>query len=103
MSRLLELESYRLMVLMSLPIVHAVIPRVNNIGHEHTEIIQMLNNPHMSYAGERDLLDRICKLSARAEEMVGGRGSPSYVWGLVDAVASRAGTQGRSSLERESC
>jgi len=47
----------------------AVVPRINSIAKEHRSIIKSLNNPQLDYDGERDLLNRICKLSARAEEM----------------------------------
>ena len=70
LQRLLELESYRYMALTAIPLVQAAMPRIASISDAHQSIIKELNNPHMDYSGEQKLLDQICKLSARAEEMV---------------------------------
>ncbi|KAK3250122.1 hypothetical protein CYMTET_40487 [Cymbomonas tetramitiformis] len=66
--RLLEVESYRHMALLALPLAKALHPLMAEMAHERASIMRSLHNPTMTYEEQRALLDRICKLTARAEQ-----------------------------------
>lgn len=67
--RLLEVESYRHMALLALPLAKALHPLMAEMAHERASIMRSLHNPTMTYEEQRTLLERICKLTARAEQM----------------------------------
>lgn len=68
MQRLLEIETYRMMALLALPVARAHAPRIDAIGDELARLTQGLS----SIAGlddERRLLDRLVSLAAEAERI----------------------------------
>jgi len=68
MQRLMEIETYRMMALLALPVARAHAPRIDAIGDELARLTQNLS----SIAGledERRLLDRLVALAAEAERI----------------------------------
>jgi uncharacterized membrane-anchored protein len=68
MQRLLEIETYRMMALLSLPVARDHAPRIDAIGEELARLTQGLS----TIAGlddERRLLDRLVALAAEAERI----------------------------------
>ncbi|MBL8707190.1 MAG: DUF3422 domain-containing protein [Rhodospirillales bacterium] len=68
MQRLLEIETYRMMALLALPVAREHAPRIDAIGEELARLTQGLS----TIAGlddERRLLDRLVSLAAEAERI----------------------------------
>lgn len=63
-SRLLELEIYRMMALMGLPVARALVPLLNEAEVQLAEITKAMENEHQS---DSELLHQLIALAARVE------------------------------------
>lgn len=67
--RLLEMETYRNMALLALPLAHKTSPSVTRIDHALADLTARMRSLTSS-DDERDLLDRLMALSAEIEESI---------------------------------
>jgi uncharacterized membrane-anchored protein len=64
--RVIELETYRLLAQLSIPIAKRLSPQLNEMDRQLAEMLEYLPN-HADAGDERDLLQRLSQLSARLE------------------------------------
>lgn len=67
--RLLEIETYRMMALLALPLAQQSAPRVTRIDRELVSITSELSNLH-GIEDERSMLMRLSRLAAETEQLV---------------------------------
>jgi len=65
--RLMELETYRLLALLSLPIAKRIAPQLVEMDHQLAEILTVVTNLDSSRA-ERDLLEKLTGIEAKLEK-----------------------------------
>ncbi|TRO83185.1 DUF3422 family protein [Trichloromonas acetexigens] len=87
--RVIELETYRLLAQLSLPIAKRIAPELNDLDHRLTSILSSLSTLE-SAREERELLDSLSQLAARIEAF---RSETNYRFGATrayhDLVLSR--------------
>ncbi len=66
--RLLEIETYRVMALLALPVARGVLPRIGPIESDLADLTVSIATPH-GLEDERALLDRLTRLAAETERI----------------------------------
>ncbi|SMH58840.1 DUF3422 family protein [Azospirillum agricola] len=79
--RLLEIETYRVMALLALPVARGVLPRINPIESDLAELTTRVATLR-GLQDERDLLDRLTLLAAQTEQIAA---ETSYRFGAARA------------------
>lgn len=69
--RLMEIEIYRVLTLMALPVARSALPRLGELERDLAELTERTTRA-MGLAEEREALDRLTRLAAETERLVAG-------------------------------